>query len=141
MDRSKIINTLRHYKREHANEYGILEIGVFGSVARGDVREDSDVDVVLRISKPDLFVLAGIKESSAVALVGVSVAPNSDDRLKKGKLDEGRPSLEVPAGSAGSAVEGLLVKAKSPKKYTSSSGATRALCCAMMPSFISSNSV
>ena len=62
MDRSKIINTLRHYKREHASEYGILEIGVFGSVARGDVREDSDVDVVLRISKPDLFVLAGIKD-------------------------------------------------------------------------------
>ena len=42
--------------------YGILEIGVFGSVAREEVRENSDVDVVVRISKPDLFMLVGIKD-------------------------------------------------------------------------------
>jgi hypothetical protein len=41
--------------------YGILAIGVFGSVAREEGREDSDVDVVVRILKPDLFMLVGIK--------------------------------------------------------------------------------
>ena len=61
MDKKEIIDILRHYKKEHAKEYGILDIGVFGSFARDDVGEGSDVDVVLRISRPDLFVLAGIK--------------------------------------------------------------------------------
>jgi len=61
MDKKEIIEILRGYKNEFAEQYGILDIGVFGSVARGEVREESDVDVVVRISKPDLFMLVGIK--------------------------------------------------------------------------------
>lgn len=62
MGKREIIEILRRYKNEFAEQYGIEEIGVFGSVARNDIRENSDVDVVLRISKPDLFTLAGIKD-------------------------------------------------------------------------------
>jgi predicted nucleotidyltransferase len=62
MGKKEIIETLRGYKKKYAEQYGILEIGVFGSVARDEIREDSDVDVVVRISKPDLFMLAGIKQ-------------------------------------------------------------------------------
>jgi uncharacterized protein len=58
----KILEILREYKKEVAEQYGILDIGLFGSAARGDVREESDVDVVIRILKPDLFLLAGIKD-------------------------------------------------------------------------------
>jgi predicted nucleotidyltransferase len=59
--RKKIIEILRQYKKEFAEEYGILTIGVFGSAARDDAGESSDVDIVVRIDQPDLFMLAGIK--------------------------------------------------------------------------------
>lgn len=61
MGQKEIIQVLRDYKREYAEQYGILEIGVFGSVARDEAVENSDVDVVVRIVKPDLFLLAGLK--------------------------------------------------------------------------------
>ncbi len=61
MGQKEIIEILRNYKKEYAEQYGILTIGVFGSIARGEGKEDSDVDVVLRITEPDLFMLAGIK--------------------------------------------------------------------------------
>jgi predicted nucleotidyltransferase len=56
-----IIKTLRNYKRDVAAQYNILSIGIFGSAARDETGEGSDVDVVVRISEPDLFMLAGIK--------------------------------------------------------------------------------
>ena len=61
MKRNEIIEILREYKKEFAEQYGILDIGVFGSVARDDASEESDVDVVVRILRPDLFMLVGIK--------------------------------------------------------------------------------
>ena len=61
MGKKEIIEILRGYKKDYAEQYGILDIGVFGSVARDEIGEDSDVDIVVRISKPDLFMIVGIK--------------------------------------------------------------------------------
>lgn len=61
MNKEEIIEILRTYKKDFSEQYGILDIGVFGSVARDEVGKDSDVDVIVRISKPDLFMLVGIK--------------------------------------------------------------------------------
>ena len=61
MNKEEIIEILRTYKKDFSDQYGILDIGVFGSVARDEVGKDSDVDVIVRISKPDLFMLVGIK--------------------------------------------------------------------------------
>ena len=52
---------MRKFKRMNADKYRILQLGVFGSVARNEAKNDSDVDVVVRIERPDLFLLAGIK--------------------------------------------------------------------------------
>lgn len=34
------------------NEYGVKEIGVFGSVVRGEQKKDSDIDVLVEFSEP-----------------------------------------------------------------------------------------
>ena len=62
MEKEELIDILRKYKNERADYYGIMPIGIFGSTARSDAREESDVDIVLRIREPDLFMLVGIKE-------------------------------------------------------------------------------
>jgi predicted nucleotidyltransferase len=44
------IRLLDSYKRKHADKYGIARMGIFGSVARGEQTESSDVDVYLEPS-------------------------------------------------------------------------------------------
>ena len=62
MGKNDVIRILKNYKREFANQYNILTIGIFGSVARDEAGDESDVDIVVRISEPDFFILAGIKD-------------------------------------------------------------------------------
>ncbi|MCY4043172.1 MAG: nucleotidyltransferase domain-containing protein [Candidatus Dadabacteria bacterium] len=52
---------LRNWKAENAGKYGIVEMGVFGSVARGEETAESDVDVVVTMEKPNLLVRIRIK--------------------------------------------------------------------------------
>ncbi len=53
--RSDVLAILSRHKADLADRYGITAIGVFGSVARDEAGEDSDVDVVYETSKPNLF--------------------------------------------------------------------------------------
>ena len=62
MSREEILKILKAFKEECAGRYGILTLGVFGSVARDDVKEASDVDVVLRTETPDPYNIVNIKE-------------------------------------------------------------------------------
>jgi predicted nucleotidyltransferase len=43
--RQEYIRLLRAYKRDHAAEYGIERMGIFGSVARNEQTEGSDIDI------------------------------------------------------------------------------------------------
>lgn len=52
---------LSQYKQAHAMQYGIVRMGIFGSVARGEQRADSDVDVVIEGEAQTLFTVACIK--------------------------------------------------------------------------------
>lgn len=61
MSLQQTIQTLERYKASHAQEYGITAIGLFGSQVRGTATNNSDVDVVVQLLHPDLFMLAGIK--------------------------------------------------------------------------------
>lgn len=58
----EIILVLRKFKEMNPKKYSIIKIGVFGSAARDDMREESDIDVVVELTEPDLFKLIGIKQ-------------------------------------------------------------------------------
>ncbi|MDD2714268.1 MAG: nucleotidyltransferase domain-containing protein [Candidatus Wallbacteria bacterium] len=61
MGKKEIIALLREYKNNFTEKYGIGSLGFFGSMARGEAREDSDLDIVVTIEKPDLVVLSRIR--------------------------------------------------------------------------------
>ena len=50
MKRDEVIATLRAHEPE-LRAAGVVSLSVFGSVARGEERPDSDVDVVVRLSE------------------------------------------------------------------------------------------
>jgi len=62
MERNEIIRTLRSFMDMNRERYEIIRIGIFGSAAKGSMNEQSDIDVVVEIGKPDLFYLIGIKQ-------------------------------------------------------------------------------
>lgn len=62
MERDEIIQSLHQFKEHNKSKYQIIRLGVFGSVARGVMSSDSDVDVVVELKEPDLFFLIGIKQ-------------------------------------------------------------------------------
>ena len=61
MDRSTLIETLKNYKDKHQKEYSIARLGFFGSAARGEETDKSDIDIVIEQLNPDLFLLGNIK--------------------------------------------------------------------------------
>ena len=58
----EVLKILKKRKEAFGKDFGVTSIGVFGSLARGESRPDSDVDVVVKMSKPDLFYMVHIKE-------------------------------------------------------------------------------
>jgi predicted nucleotidyltransferase len=59
---SEYLAVLRDYKKRFAEKYGIERIGIFGSVACGTHKPDSDVDICVELKKPDMFFMIGIKD-------------------------------------------------------------------------------
>jgi len=43
---------LREHKEEIRRKYGVVILGVFGSVARGEQNKTSDVDILIEIERP-----------------------------------------------------------------------------------------
>jgi predicted nucleotidyltransferase len=62
MTRKEILQTLSEFEQNRRDEFGIVRIGVFGSTARGQIGDQSDVDVVVELAEPDLLALVGIKQ-------------------------------------------------------------------------------
>ena len=57
----EILTSLRSYKEQYGQCLGIEEIGIFGSYARGEASEESDVDVYVRLRHSSLFLLSRIR--------------------------------------------------------------------------------
>lgn len=54
---------LRLFKEKFAAKYGIRSIGIFGSVARGEHRDDSDLDVFVELEEPDFYTMHDIRDA------------------------------------------------------------------------------
>lgn len=59
--RQEIILLLKDFKMRQAEKYGILKLGIFGSVARGQQTENSDVDIYYEGEAQGLFSLSHMK--------------------------------------------------------------------------------
>ena len=54
------IHLLHQFKQERADEYGIIRMGIFGSVARGEQKEGSDIDIFYEGTSMGLKSLVGL---------------------------------------------------------------------------------
>ncbi len=61
MQREFVLQTLRSYNQEMSTRYGVTRLGIFGSVARDQATDASDVDIVVEMP-PDLFQMVHLKE-------------------------------------------------------------------------------
>ena len=59
---NEIISILKEYKKTMSSQYGIKRLGVFGSVARGEQTESSDLDICVEIETPNFYILCDIQE-------------------------------------------------------------------------------
>lgn len=87
------LDILRDYKADKALRYGIVSIGIFGSIARGEQTTDSDVDVYVNLGNPDIFAMVHIKEDLE-KIFGrpvdiVRMRDDMDAMLRKNIMEEG----------------------------------------------------
>ena len=52
MDKDEVIRLMEGHSNVLLTEYGVSKIGFFGSVVKGAMTEDSDLDIVVEFNKP-----------------------------------------------------------------------------------------
>ncbi len=63
---------LAEFKSQFGDKFGIIRLGIFGSVAREENNENSDIDIVVEVKKPSLTIMYEL-EQSLKALFGCDV--------------------------------------------------------------------
>ena len=61
LSKRKIINLIKSEKTFLKNNFGVLKIGLFGSYARDQHNQDSDIDFLVEFSKPSFDYLVGLQ--------------------------------------------------------------------------------
>lgn len=87
-DLARLVRARRREIRRICARHGASDVRLFGSVARGEARADSDVDLLVSLA-PDrtLFDLAGL-HSDLSELLGRRVDVGTVDTLKDGIRDD-----------------------------------------------------
>ena len=89
----EILSLMRRFKPTAQKKYGMTKIGIFGSVARGEQTDDSDVDVCYEGEAPSLLTLDKIQVELEHLLDCkvelVRVRDNMNSLLRKRILSEG----------------------------------------------------
>ena len=62
MNREEILTALKNDKQLLSEKFGVEEIALFGSYARNEQTEDSDIDVLIKLREPKLKFLVGALE-------------------------------------------------------------------------------
>ncbi len=62
MTKNEAIQKLKEFKEKNADKYAIDQIGIFGSLARDEARDDSDIDICFKSKVADMFMLVHIKD-------------------------------------------------------------------------------
>ena len=62
IERENVLHILKSHKPDLARNYGLLKLGVFGSVARNMAEEGSDIDIVVETKVPNLLRMVNLKE-------------------------------------------------------------------------------
>ncbi len=73
---------IEKHKEEIKAKYGVKEIGVFGSLVRGEMKADSDVDILVEFEKPIGFFQFLDLEAYLSDLIGRKVDLVSKKALK-----------------------------------------------------------
>jgi len=60
LNKESIIELIKAEKPFLQKEFGVEEIALFGSYARGEEKPDSDVDILVRLKKPSFSLLMGL---------------------------------------------------------------------------------
>ena len=61
LTQNQIISLLRAEKSYLTKEFGVVNIGLFGSFARGQAGMDSDIDLIVELTEPRFDYLAGLQ--------------------------------------------------------------------------------
>jgi predicted nucleotidyltransferase len=56
------LSLLKQFKEENSARYGITRLGIFGSVARGEQKTHSDLDICVEMESPDIYKMVHLKE-------------------------------------------------------------------------------
>jgi predicted nucleotidyltransferase len=62
LTKDEVLAYLGKFKEKNRKKYHIVKLGLFGSLARDEMNEDSDIDIVVELEKPKMFDLVGIKQ-------------------------------------------------------------------------------
>lgn len=85
MNKTIILDILKAHKQELKDKFGIQKLALFGSYAKDEERENSDIDlVVIEMTKKNAFILISAKKFLSKSL-------NKDVDL--GLLDSMRPFI------------------------------------------------
>jgi len=70
---NEIIKTLKEHKEELKNKYKIKEIKIFGSYAKGEQKETSDIDIIVDFEEIPTFIEFVKIQDELKNLLGVKV--------------------------------------------------------------------